>query len=123
MDKELLFKRKAGNDTELVSLGDGIEVMVRGLSHGEVVSARGTARQKRDAQVVERHMIAAALVDPVMTYDEVTLWLCGDPDDPDDPGAPAGDSVTIMAAVAGLSGLDEGARKSSVPAVRKRQRR
>lgn len=121
MDKEVLLKRKAGLRTTEVPLDDGeIVVMVRGLSSGEV---REIKKEHPNEAEAENAFIAKALVDPVMTYEEVTLWLSGDPNDPDDHGAPAGDGVAVMQAVADLSGISEGARKSRVPGNRGKRRR
>lgn len=110
MDKDALLKRKADSDTRKVPIGDLGFVLVRGLSRGEVTAAKDDFPEEQR----ENALIAMALVDPEMTVDEVGQWL---------DTAPAGDSVAVMTAVAELSGITEGARKSSVPAVRGRQRR
>lgn len=117
MDKETLFKRKAALDTDTVDLGGGAIVTVRALTRGEVTACRRKA--KGDEDVYERNIIAAALVDPVMTYEDVTLWLDGDQADPDDVGAPAGDSVKITTTIAQLSGLSSEDATKSVPGVRR----
>jgi len=117
MDKEKLYKRKATLCTRLVELDDDVTVEVRALSRGEVAAIK---EQDLEPDEVERHFIAHALTDPVMSYEEVTRWLCGEDDDL---GAPAGDSVALMEAIAELSGFREGARKSGVPPVRRRRRR
>jgi hypothetical protein len=119
VDKQVLFKRKAKAATDTVTIDGDIELQIRALSRGEVEKARGG---KPDNAVYERRLIAAALVDPVMTYEEVTLWLDGDPDDDEDEGAPAGDAVKVMTAIAELSGLTEDAQKSGVSGVRERRR-
>ena len=120
MDKELLFKRKANTATDTVELDAGVEVQIKALTRGEVEACR---KGKPENDVYERRLIAAALVDPVMSYADVTRWLDGDPEDDTDEGAPAGDSVRVMKAIAELSGLAEGAPKSGVPGVRRSRRR
>lgn len=104
MDKSVLLARKAAQNTEDVDLGGGIVVKVRGLSRAEVQS------NKDD----EYAAIACALLDPVMTRDEVAEWL---------ENAPIGDALAISEALQRLSGLDEGAQKSVVPRDGKRGRR
>lgn len=121
MDKEVLFKRKANLDTRVVDLDEGIELLVRALTSGEVRECRTKA--KGNLTRYEHLLISAALVDPVMTETEVGQWLEGDPADTDDVGAPAGDAVMVMATIQELSGLAEGDATKSVPSVRKRQRR
>lgn len=121
MDKNVLLRRKASLGQDTVDLGDGAIVTVRGLTNGEVRRCRDAA--EGNSAKYEREVIAASLVDPVLTPDEVALWIDGDPNDPEDNGAPAGDSVKIMAAVQRLSGLAKDDATKSVPPVRKRQRR
>ena len=106
MDKDVLFKRKATDRVETIDLGDDAAVTVRALSRGEV------KRMKEDEDSpysLENRMIAASLVDPVLTPSEVSEWL---------DEAPAGDSVSVVSAVSRLSGMDEGAAKSDVAGVR-----
>lgn len=130
MDKrDALLKRKANAQHREVDL-DGITVTVRGLTRAEVKECSGTKNAKStadldkvDRNVTELRMIATALIDPVMSYEDVCLWINGDPDDPEDDGAPAGDSTRVMTAVAELSGLDEGASKRDLQNVRSGGRR
>lgn len=102
MDKETLFKRKATDRVQTVDLGDDATVTVRALSRAEVKDIK---EANASDHTMENRLIAAALVDPVMTAAEVGEWL---------DEAPAGDSVTVMTAVAAMSGMAEGAPKSSV---------
>lgn len=113
LDKAALLKRQRSEKTEEVDLGGGT-VIVRGLSRGEVTAAKAAAKGSRENQIdaVENHLIAAALVAPEMTVEEVAEWL---------EYAPAGDAVAVMAAIQELSGLAEGAQKSRVAGVRKRR--
>lgn len=109
MDKEALLGRKA-SDTRSVPI-DGVgDVVVRGLTRGEVKAVN--ADYKGDDR--ENALISLALVDPVLTVDEVATWL---------DEAPAGDSVAVMNAVAELSGMAEGSAQKSVPRPGGRGRR
>lgn len=109
MDKALLLKRKA-SDTRKVPI-DGVgDVIVRGLTRGEV---KGVNDDYPEAER-ENVLISLALVDPELTSEEVAEWL---------DGAPAGDSVAVMSAVAELSGLSDGAAQKSVPRARGRRGR
>lgn len=109
VDKALLLNRKATDGTRKVPIEGVGDVTVRGLSRGEVQRAKELPEDQR-----ENALISLALVDPELTPEEVAEWL---------DGAPAGDSVAVMNAVAELSGMTEGARKSGVPPVRNRRRR
>lgn len=109
MDKELLLKRKAVDGTRKVPIEGVGDVTVRGLSRSEVKAAQQLPEDER-----ENVLIALAIVDPELTPEEVGEWL---------DSAPAGDSTAVMDAVAELSGMSEGARKSGVPGVRKRRGR
>jgi hypothetical protein len=110
VDKELLKKRRAADNTRQVPIDDLGSVTVRALSRTEV--KRATV--KNDEDQTEANFISAAMVDPVMTPEDVAEWL---------DGAPAGDSVAVADAIAELSGMSEGAQKSGVPGVRKQRRR
>lgn len=109
MDKELLLKRQAAGNTREVPIADVGTVTVRALSRREV--KRATVK---DEDETECNLISAALVDPVMTPEEVAEWL---------DGAPAGDSVTVADAILEISGMAEGAQKSNVHGVRGKRRR
>jgi hypothetical protein len=104
VDKSVLLARKASQNTEDVDLGGGIVVKVRGLSRVEV----------QDNKDDEYSAVACALLDPVMTRDEVAEWL---------DNAPIGDMLAISEALQRLSGLDEGAQKSVVSRDGKRRGR
>lgn len=107
MDKAKLLQRLGAKlDVEIPDVGT---VTVRGLTRAEVKAANEYPEDDRDL-----HYLAAGMVDPKMTIDEVKQWL---------DAAPASDYVVVMRAIAELSGIDEGAQKSSVPGVRRRSRR
>lgn len=89
-------------------------VRVRGLSRDEVLVVRKATDNdaaKVDGPrilVLERKMIAAAMLDPVMTEAEVGEWQRA---------APAGEIEPVVAKVQELSGMSEGAGKSGVQSV------
>ncbi|HEV8568984.1 MAG TPA: hypothetical protein VGQ92_18200 [Actinoplanes sp.] len=102
MDKETLLKpRLPEDDVEIPGVGT---VRVRGLSRGEVL--RGQGLKGVD---LEAYMLAAGMVDPPMTRDEVKQWQAA---------SPAGELEPVTDVISRLSGLDEGAAKSDVPEVR-----
>lgn len=105
MDKDILLKRKATDRVETVDLDDGVKVTVRALSKGEVKAIK---EENASAHTFDNRLVAAALLDPVMTPAEVAEWL---------EDAPAGDSVSVEQAVMRLSGMGEGAQKSDVAGV------
>lgn len=101
MDKAKLLAKREGSYRDVeVDVG---AVRVRGLNRDEV-----KACQDKDGNTVENKLLAAGLVDPELTEDEVAEWLAS---------APAGDYVRVMEALSELSGLNEGAAKSGVPEV------
>jgi hypothetical protein len=77
LDKELLFKpRLAEDDVQIPGVGS---VRVRALSRSEVLLVRKATDLAGDvpaprALVLERKMIATAMVDPVLTESEVGRW-------------------------------------------------
>lgn len=103
MDKAaLLTERLPREDVEIPGAGT---VTVRGLSRYELhMAGKGT----EDAGLVERRMVAAAMVDPELTVADVEAWQ---------KAAPAGEFKAVTEKIRDLSGLAEGADKSSVPSV------
>lgn len=99
MDKELLFKaRLAEEDVELPGVGT---IRVRALSRAEVISVRKATDDNPDGPRVltlERKMLAAAMVDPVLTEDEVRRWQ---------DASAAGELQPVTEAIQRLSGLGE----------------
>lgn len=81
-------------------------VYVRPLSSGEVYAIN----KAFDGNVSEitTHSIATAMVDPVMSVDEVRAWRAG---------APAGEVEQVGDAIRDLSGLNPGARKERLKSV------
>lgn len=91
MDKELLFKsRVQERDVDVDGVGT---VRVRALTRGEAMSFRGV---HDDPLELEVRMLAVALVDPVLTEDEVRRWQ---------DGSPAGELQAVVDVVIELSGM------------------
>jgi len=113
VDKESLLKPRLGEATvDIPGVGT---VRVRALTRGEVMVVRkATDTEQMDgprALVLERKLLAKAMVDPPLTEDEVGRWQ---------EVSAAGELEPVVAAVQELSGLVEGAPKSGVPGVRGR---
>lgn len=109
IDREALFKpRLEEAEVDLEGMGT---VRVRGLSRGEVIAMRKATDTEANldgprALVIERKMIALAMIDPKLTETEVARWQ---------EAAPAGELEPVTAKIQELSGLSEGANKSGLP--------
>lgn len=105
LTREQILARKMGQD--VVELDDGGTVTVRGLNRHEAMITAGLEdHYERDA-----FLIAAGMVDPVMTVDDVKAW--GEQD--------GTDTLEVVSRRIGeLSGMVEGAGKSRVPRARRR---
>lgn len=108
MDKAKLLANRAGGTQDVEIPGVGT-VKVRALTRAEVKACKG-----KDDLTQENQLIAAGMVDPVLTPDEVSEWL---------DNAPAGEAVAVIEAIRDLSGLGEGAQKSGVPRARRPRKR
>jgi hypothetical protein len=77
VDKSALLNQAAPEQADVEIPGIGT-VIVRGLTRAEVVRQRKasdtTALDGARQLEIERQMVAAGLVDPVMTVDEVANW-------------------------------------------------
>ena len=109
MDKEQLFKpRLAEAEVELDGMGT---VRVRALSRGEVIAVRTAADNDpatldgKRVLVLERKMVAKAMLDPVLTEAEVRRWQ---------DAAPAGELTPVTDKIQELSGMDDAAAKRAV---------
>lgn len=89
-------------ETREVETSRGV-VVVRALTRGEATEAK--KKSKGDDTDYENRIVAKAMVQPAMNTVKVAAWFAK---------APAGDSVKITNAIAELSGMAEGARKSGV---------
>lgn len=112
MDKELLFKpRLPEADVDIPGVGT---VRVRGLSRVEVLAVRKATDNAESMDgprvlVLERKMLAAAMVDPELTESEVGQWQ---------KAAAAGELEPIVTAVQELSGMLDGSAKAAVQTFR-----
>lgn len=107
MDKAELFKdRLPEADVEIPGVGT---VRVRGLTRAEVLKVRKATDSENmsgdRALVLERKLIATAMVDPVLTEAEVCQWQ---------EKATAGELEPVIAKLQELSGLLPGDSKSGV---------
>jgi hypothetical protein len=92
------------DDTEDVTLPSGVKVLVRGLTRYELLTnGRGTD----DSSLIERRNLATCLVAPKLTIGQAERWQ---------KASKPGDIGIVTDAIRRLSGLGEGAQKSSVPA-------
>ncbi len=101
MDKKaLLTERLPRADVEIPGVGT---VTVRGISRYELqLAGKGT----EDSGLIERRLLAMAIVDPELTESDIEAWQkC----------APAGELKPVVDRFRELSGLNEGAQKSDVP--------
>ncbi|TCO64953.1 hypothetical protein [Actinocrispum wychmicini] len=105
MDKEKLFTPQL--DEQDVEVRGGT-VRVRAVSRREMLDLRAKVN---DPVQVEQHIVATAMLDPVLTPDEVGRWQ---------EAATPGDLEKVTAAIARLSGLDELAGKAAYKSVRRR---
>ena len=86
-------------------------VRVRGLSRGEVFALRKAkeAGRLKDDAAWDRRLVSLAMVNPAMTDEEVGEWQ---------DSSPAGELEDVTKKIQELSGMAEGADKSSVEDVR-----
>lgn len=102
VDKVSLLARRLGEgEHEIPGFGT---VRVRGMSREELLEWRSL-----DAAVGDRKVLAACLLDPVLTEDEVATWQKH--------SSPL-EIEGVLEAIRDLSGLGEGATKSGVSGVR-----
>lgn len=104
VDKAALLARRLGEgEHEIPGFGT---VRFRGLSRAELIALQalegGTA-------VTDRRMVSLALLDPVLSEDDVKTWQ---------ENSHPHEIEGLTLAIAELSGLGVGASKSGVPGVR-----
>jgi hypothetical protein len=100
VDGDLLSKpRLPEADVEIPGLG---VVRVRGLSRAEVLIIQKVADSGED--ILERKMLAAAMVSPRRTEGQVREWQ---------EASPVGELQPVVARVMELSGMDEDAAKET----------
>lgn len=96
---ELLASRLSQEDVELGEVGS---VRIRSLSRAEVLKIKG---KEMPLEEMERLLVSAALVDPVLTEDEVSQWQAS---------SGAGEIEAVTQAIVRLSGLEDSASKKAV---------
>ncbi len=102
MDKEALFRpRLPEADIELPGVGT---IRVRGMTRLETLLS--TKLNDQSIARVEQFMLAAAMVDPVLTEREVELWQ---------KASPSGEMKPVIEVINRLSGIGQGADKSGLP--------
>lgn len=94
----------------VLTLPSGGQVKVRGLTRNEAIAVQ----QLEDMREKDNAMIAAGLVEPAMTVDDVAAWA-------EIPGS-AGDTTEVSFQIATMSGFSEGAGKSGVGRARGKSR-
>lgn len=99
IDKEKLLANRL--KTETVSIPDVGEVVVRALTRAEAFQFTDKDLQPDD---MERRLLAAALVDPELTTDEVAAWHSA---------ASAAEVQPVVEAIVRLSGLEVDAPKQA----------
>lgn len=102
MDKAKLFAKRIGTDE--VEIPDIGTVRVRGLSREELLELPTDA----GVPATERAMLALALVDPVLTEDEVAQWQAA---------SPAGEMKPVVDKVNELSGIARNAGREAYKSV------
>jgi hypothetical protein len=102
----LLAKRDQGTAREVELPSGAGSVMVRGLTRKEALRVHG---KEMDEEESERVLIAMALVDPVMTEDEISQWqeVCM-----------AGELVPVVDAILELSGMAADVTKAAMKRFR-----
>lgn len=99
INKEKLLANRL--KTETVSIPDVGDVVVRALTRAEAFQF---TEKDIEPDVLERRLLASALVDPVLTSDEVAEWHSA---------APASEIQPVVEAVIRLSGLEVDAPKQA----------
>lgn len=100
---DLLKKRFGVEDVEVPGVGI---VKVRPLSRTEALKIQGVEMPYDE---MERKLLAAALVEPQLTEDEVATWQ---------DNSPAGELQPVAQAIARLSGLEQSSPKEAVKRFR-----
>jgi hypothetical protein len=99
LTREQILARKTGKGK--ATLPDGSTVAIRALTRDEVLEAQ----EFESLGDRDNFILATGMTDPKLTVEEVAAWAAG---------ADAGDLVAVSDTIAELSGLKQGAGKSSV---------
>lgn len=104
LSREALLQAAFGvEDVEIPGKGT---VKVRALSRSQALQFDGV---ETDAAVMERRLVAAALVEPKLTEDDVQVWQ---------DSSPVGELQGVVAAIMRLSGMGEEALKEAMQQFR-----
>jgi hypothetical protein len=101
LDKAALLAKRGDRDRREVEIPGFGSVTVRGLTRAEALRIRGRDMDEAEA---ERLLLAAALVEPRLTEDEVATWQ---------EVSPAGELGPVAEAVLELSGMVSDASKEA----------
>ncbi len=104
IDKDKLLARRLA--TEIVVIPDVGEVVIRALTRAEATTF---ANQELDVTFMERQLLVMALVDPVLSMDEVDEWR---------ENSSAGELQPIIEAITRLSGMEAESPKVAVKEFR-----
>lgn len=107
IDKDKLLANRL--KTETVSIPDVGEVVVRALTRAEAFQF---AEKNLDSGDMERRLLAAALVDPALTLDEVAAWHSA---------SGATEIQPVVEAILRLSGMEVDAPKQAYKQFRDEQ--
>lgn len=108
MDKAKLFARRLDEeDVEIPGVGT---VRVRALTRDEALKVNGVELEQAE---LERRLLAWALVDPVLTEDEVAKWQAA---------SNAGEIEHVTRVITRLSGMEAKADKAAYKSVRGKRR-
>jgi len=108
MDKgKLLTGRLEHRDVEIPGVGT---IRVRGLSRAEVLAVQDAAGPDASKQDIEAHTMAAAMIDPPMTVDEIRQWQAS---------SPAGEMEEATRAVSELCRVGRDDAKAAYKSVRR----
>lgn len=101
LTREQILARKTGRGK--ATMPDGSVVAIRAMTRDEVI----TMQEMEDVADRDNFIISTGMTDPKLSVEDVAAWAAG---------GDAGDLVAVSDAVAELSGLKQGAGKSSVAA-------
>jgi len=105
---KLLAKRTGAAATRTVTV-NGVDVTVRALTRKQILSAQKTI-DPDDTAAIECAMLSLALVDPVMTPEEVATWQ---------EVSPAGELEPVTDALSELSKINTDAAKETYKSLRR----
>jgi hypothetical protein len=108
LTREQLLARKIGH--EVVDLGDGSTVKVRGLNRDQA----HTMQQLDTSRDRDLFMIAEGMIEPKMNEEDVAAWFAGDE---------TGAIERVSKAIVRLSGMADGQGKDATKSVPRRRGR